>query len=377
MNANLPTASAGAENQNSRNPFSILNDLEPETEAALHRVARRVELKPGELLLSEGELSNEFYVVKEGAVELFRAGREGGQDRHITDVTTGGLLGELALVDGGSRSLSARAKGDCKLLMVSPDDILALPEGKRLITDLKASLGISIVQRMRGATDNYVEVLERELEAVRTQQHFGHFFVYVLTIMAIGALVNYVISRHLITVDVYSQQFAWMYAAILLIPALVVIWGMEVPLSDMGLTRIELGRSLKEGVLASLAVILLTVLVAGALYLLDKLPKMPLQFELYPTIGYAIHSFLQELIGRGLMQNSFQRFFNDRKGIKSVLLASILFGIFHLHFGLMAVLLTMISGFIFGAFFLRTGNVAGVSLLHFTAGACAFGSGLL
>ncbi|MGM0594498.1 MAG: cyclic nucleotide-binding domain-containing protein [Pseudomonadota bacterium] len=359
-------------------PLAVLSDLEPETVAALHRVARPVQLKAGEPLLTEGEWSNEFYIVESGSIEVFRAAGGDGQVRHITDVEPGGLLGELALVDGGTRSLSARAKSDCRLLMVSPDDLLALPDGKRLLADLKGSLGVSIVQRMRGITDNYVSVLERELETARTQQRFGQFFIYMLALMTIGTLVNNIIARHILEVDVYTQRFAWEYGLILLLPTVIVIRRMGISLSQMGLTRQGLGRSLKEGIIVSALLGAATLALSSTLYMLDMLPGKPLNdFDPYGTIGYLVHSFLQELVGRGLMQSSFQRFLNDKKGIKSVVLASTLFGLFHLHFGLSAVLLTTISGFAFGAFYLRNPNIAGVTLIHFIAGVCAFSSGLL
>ncbi|MDF1750021.1 MAG: CPBP family intramembrane metalloprotease [Alphaproteobacteria bacterium] len=89
------------------------------------------------------------------------------------------------------------------------------------------------------------------------------------------------------------------------------------------------------------------------------------------------HSFLQELVARGFMQSSFQRFLNDKTGWRSVFLTGTLFGLFHLHFGFPAVAVTIFSSFIFGALYLRHRNLAGVTLLHFMSGVAAFNSGLL
>ncbi|MBK5970248.1 CPBP family intramembrane glutamic endopeptidase [Thiorhodovibrio winogradskyi] len=56
---------------------------------------------------------------------------------------------------------------------------------------------------------------------------------------------------------------------------------------------------------------------------------------------------------------------------------SSLFGLFHLHFGFAAVILTLVSSVVFGLFYLRNRNLAGVTLFHFIAGGCAFWFGLL
>ena len=358
-------------------PLATLQGLDPDTAAALHRIARKLELPAGTLLLAEGEVSNQFYIVESGHVTVFRAAEEGREERRVVELGPGELVGEMAVVDGGARSLSARAGSDCRLLMVEPNELLALPDGKRMFADLKGSFGASIVQRLRTRTDGYVKVLEREIDVVRTQQHFGQFFVYMLAMMSIGNLVNNALARKLVHVNIYTQQFAWEYLLILLIPSFFVIKRMGISMDQMGMTRTGLAKSLKVGLIASVVMVALTALLSSVLYLFDSLPGKPLQFELYGTLTYAVHSFLQELIGRGFMQSSFQRFLNDERGIRSVVLSSTLFGMFHLHFGFSAVALTIVSGFVFGAFYLRYPNVAGVTLLHFTSGVCAFLSGLL
>lgn len=50
---------------------------------------------------------------------------------------------------------------------------------------------------------------------------------------------------------------------------------------------------------------------------------------------------------------------------------------FYIHFVLMAVVLTILTSGVFGMFYLRHQNIVGVTLLHFTVGACAFSIGIL
>ena len=283
----------------------------------------------------------------------------------------------MALLDGAPRSASAPAATDCTLLEILPEDLLARPDGQHLLADLKGSLGIAIVQRMRRQSDKHVAALEREVEAIRERQQFGRFFIYALSVMAIGMLVNDVIAREILHVDIYTQRFAWQYLVVLLVPSLVVIRSMGIAPRELGVTTVGLKRSLIEGVVLSAATVVLALALGETLALYDMRPGKPLPFEWGGAVSYFAHSLLQELVARGFLQTSFQRFLGDQAGLRSVVLASVLFGIFHLHFGFAAVILTILSGFVFGAVYLCHRNLAGVTLLHFSVGVAAFASGLI
>ncbi|GAB6044158.1 PAS domain S-box protein [Endothiovibrio diazotrophicus] len=222
-----------------------------------------------------------------------------------------------------------------------------------------------------------VQLLEQQLESARTQQQFGQFFLYSLGVMSIGTIVNNLLARSIVEVNIYTQAFAWEYLMILLLPSLFIIRLMKMPLRELGLSREGFGQSLKEGVVVSLVFTALVAILSATLSHYDMLPGKPGGFELVGTITYFVHSFLQELVARGFFLTAFLRFLNDRRGIKSVFLTSSLFGMFHLHFGFSAVILTLISGVVFGIFYLRNRNLAGVTLIHFMSGGCAFWFGLL
>ncbi|EXJ14823.1 CPBP family glutamic-type intramembrane protease [Imhoffiella purpurea] len=222
-----------------------------------------------------------------------------------------------------------------------------------------------------------VRLLEEKLEQVRVRQLFGRFFLYTLGVMSIGTIVNNLIARSIVDFDIYTPAFAWGYLVVLLVPSFFAIRAMGLSWRDLGLSADGLSRSLKEGILISVAFAGLVAILALTLYHFGALPGHPGQFEPLPTFGYLIHSFFQELVARGFLQTAFQRFLDDRKGVRSVLLTSSLFGLFHLHFGFSAVALTLVSGVVFGLFYLRNPNIFGVTLLHFFVGGCAFWFGLL
>jgi membrane protease YdiL (CAAX protease family) len=155
---------------------------------------------------------------------------------------------------------------------------------------------------------------------------------------------------------------------------------LKIPASEMGITSKKWKKSLFEGILAS-------VVFAGLFFVFYKFAKhyslvdvKPIDLSVgnyFPMFVYFIQSAAQELFARGFLQTTFQRFFNDHKGIKSNLLASLFFSLIHIHFGIIAVVVTFMGSLLFGALYLRHHNMIGVSIFHWTAGVCFFGTGIL
>lgn len=69
----------------------------------------------GQVIFEEGQPGKCMYVVKEGTVELQVGGKT------VETVDPGGILGELALIDSGTRSAKAIAKTDCKLVSINEE----------------------------------------------------------------------------------------------------------------------------------------------------------------------------------------------------------------------------------------------------------------
>ena len=109
----------------------------------------------------------------------------------------------------------------------------------------------------------------------------------------------------------------------------------------------------------------------------NAIPGESAPFDPVGAVRYLPHSGLRKMVARGFLQSSFRRFPDDSNGESPVLLASILFGMVHLHFGMIAVLLTIMTGRLFGAIYMRHRNLAEVTPVHFAAGVAAFNTGLL
>ena len=74
----------------------------------------------GEFIIKEGTPGDEFYIIESGEVDCLKLTNYNGKRGFVLVRTliSGDHFGELALIRDETRSLSVRAKTECKLLML-------------------------------------------------------------------------------------------------------------------------------------------------------------------------------------------------------------------------------------------------------------------
>jgi CRP/FNR family cyclic AMP-dependent transcriptional regulator len=116
------------------------------------RAAERV-VERGRTVFVQDEPGDRMYVLAEGAVKLYVSSRDGGiveLARHHPPA----VFGELALLDGGSRSASAEAVERSTLLMVTRAELLRLIRSEEKVAEALLRLLGAIVRRTtRQVTD--------------------------------------------------------------------------------------------------------------------------------------------------------------------------------------------------------------------------------
>lgn len=81
-----------------------------------------IEVEPGHRLIAEGEMGDTLFIIIEGRFRVTRGGRE------LADLGSGGVFGELALLDPEPRSASVEALAPGRLFVLSHehiDDLIA------------------------------------------------------------------------------------------------------------------------------------------------------------------------------------------------------------------------------------------------------------
>lgn len=74
----------------------------------------------GKTIFEEGEPGEKMYIVRQGIVQLSVSGKP------IVTVGTGGIFGEMALIDRKPRSATAKAKTDCELIPINHSRFFSL-----------------------------------------------------------------------------------------------------------------------------------------------------------------------------------------------------------------------------------------------------------
>ncbi|MBI5945158.1 MAG: cyclic nucleotide-binding domain-containing protein [Chloroflexi bacterium] len=117
-------------------------------------LCREITFNAGEIIFQENSDSKELYVIAQGEVDILINGGASGELEKIETAVAllrrGQSFGEVALVDEGLRSASARAaQKDTRLLVIQRDKLIMLCEtypqlGYRLMYNLAADLAMKI-----------------------------------------------------------------------------------------------------------------------------------------------------------------------------------------------------------------------------------------
>ncbi len=222
--------------------------------------------------------------------------------------------------------------------------------------------------------------MTEQVQALRDRIEFGYLSICTMIFMSLGSLAG--VASFSMAVPEFRMPVAnWTFVLLMTVATIVLLRTFQIPLAAVGLTRRNLRKSIVEGVAFSALFFLAVVAIAIGI----KIAKGAPMFDLFVDSShfgpvlllYIPHAFLQELVSRGFLQGSFKRLMADKSGLPSIFAASVAFGVLHSQFGLTAIVLTFLSGLIFGWIYNRHDNLAGVTICHIVAGSAAFATGLL
>ncbi|KRE42689.1 MDR family MFS transporter/patatin-like phospholipase family protein [Knoellia sp. Soil729] len=91
---------------------SLFSQLPAETQARIESSAHPATVRAGSWIVREGEVATTLFVLRSGRAEVL-VGKES-----VRELGPGAVIGELALLTGGRRSASVRARRDCQVLEV-------------------------------------------------------------------------------------------------------------------------------------------------------------------------------------------------------------------------------------------------------------------
>jgi CRP-like cAMP-binding protein len=138
--------------------FEIFVDLSEDVLGKLLKITEEKKAPAGTVIFEEGAVSDVFYLVQKGRVEIFKR-LSGGETKTLAILEPGSQFGEMSLFEDKQRMASVRAAEDTVLLGIKREKFARL-----LVEDVEAGLKIisaimSVIMRRLSVTNNHLTLL--------------------------------------------------------------------------------------------------------------------------------------------------------------------------------------------------------------------------
>lgn len=375
----------------------VSRDLDRDDVEELARIALIQEAARGETILQDGDPAGRLYFVMRGAVEVLKRPRAedlsvvvrrkdlqhagtGNETFVITRLGSGALFGEMSYLDGEPVSATVRAAEDCVLLAIDRDRLRQSDRGGQVEQHLIRGLAVTVIRRLRDMSAVHAATLRSELAQSELRVEFSRFFVVTMVLFGIASTVQKLINTGL--APLWQMFYSWFFLLASFAPIAWFAYRHRLKKAAFGLTRSGWRVTLRDSLGVSLALIVLAATVRA----LMRGPGESMlgwgSLTTYTTTEKAIflaaygpHCFIQELIGRGVIQTALARLMPDTHPLAAILMTSALFGIFHFYVSVSFAIITFVVSILFGWLYNRHGNLAGVTAVHLVLGltSIAFG----
>lgn len=347
-------------------------------------VLEEVHFKSGAIIAMEEAPATELYFIKSGTAEVFK--KEPGLDHeyHLTSLTAGDSIGEMAILDSKPRSASVRAVSDCSLLMLKNDKLDSLSAAEEsTCSKIKNNLSREMSERLRQTNEMTLHSLRVQLAEEKSRVAMGILIcmllvgicLYVFSLQAIESLTQAAKATTVVSVNII-----FLFAAM----SFFVIKKGGYPFSMYGLTLKNWRQSLLESILWLIPILAL-LCVLKWLYLtrypgtqdypllsLGQHLKMSKGGIILTCLAYSVFAPVQEFIARGCFQTSFQNFLMGKYRILiAIVISNLMFSMTHLHISIRFALIAFIPGLFWGWQYARHKNLIGISISHIIIGLSA------
>jgi len=142
--------------------FGIFRGMKPSEIFLLLKVAKTIEFEPEEVILQEGAIGENFYLILEGEVEA-RKGYFSKPGSWNLRIGRGSVLGEMAFLLHVPRSMTVVAATACKLIEIDQEQFNELLEAN-LTAPYKLIKNISVIlaERLHSLTSSHQKLLEAQ-----------------------------------------------------------------------------------------------------------------------------------------------------------------------------------------------------------------------
>ena len=363
----------------------LFNDLNEEEFALLANALEEPKCyEAGEIIMREGDSADCFFEIVQGSVEVLKKDPDRDVQHRLTVLGTYDTVGELQLLDPGSRSATIQTLEATKLLVIPFSLLHSLSEGENTLeTKIKLKLASTLGKRLRQTNETAVKSLMETLEQAKKRAVLGGLVAKVL----LGTCLYIYVLGVIDSLALPSSSYVT-------VPLLIVWLGFIIhlvkfsgyPLEMYGITLknwypIAL-ESLKFTLPAAVVVVLFKATLVYSIPAFYDLPVFDLSASMGMSDGQLVFAIavyglfvapMEELLLRGGFQGSLQLLLTgQRKNIVAILLAGVAFSALHVHLSLSMALVTLPVALFWGWLYSRQGSVVGPAVSHMVLGVFAF-----
>lgn len=136
----------------------MFEELEPSELMEIIHIVKTEEYREGDVVFSEGDPGDAWYVLYRGAVEVLKHGATG--EKRITTLGPQACFGEISILDGSPRSATVRVTEDSLVFRVPRDSFSELTDNGHLVAyKLLHQMAILLAARQRSTTLRLSELL--------------------------------------------------------------------------------------------------------------------------------------------------------------------------------------------------------------------------
>ncbi|MCE5250128.1 cyclic nucleotide-binding domain-containing protein [bacterium] len=148
--------------------FSLFKGLSAQELDLVSRIITAKDVSPGTVIISEGEIGDEMYLLAEGTVDIHKTltvvtSKQEFGTKERTFIRLSGenhlFFGELALFGGRERSATVQAANKCNLLVIKADDFLKLCENEpRIGYVVITNIALNLATNLRKTNEDVIKL---------------------------------------------------------------------------------------------------------------------------------------------------------------------------------------------------------------------------
>lgn len=367
------------ENRNSGTLYSginVFNGIDDDIVSEILLTRPPEVYKEGEVIIEAGSANRFLFVIASGSVAILKESNGSPETRDV--LGAGRFFGGISFLNNTPSDYTVTAKESTAVFKIAMRDLQDLPQEREILIKNVAASIIGRVNSSQEATEEAARKIKEELErSHEARKQFTYILILITLVFFFYNFLTVLIENVKSTSGFEKTSVNSVFTLFLATSLMIVSWGIirfsKLPVREFGLTFRNSGVAIKESLIATAGVIVLITIVK--VVLINSSDEFSghrvVEWGLidWTFFAYLFVAPVQEFIGRGVFQSSFERIITGKhSAVWALILASLVFGVTHTYYSLSLTVITVVSSLLWGWLYQRHRTIVGISISHFITG---------